>query len=29
VGAGGNICFFAPEGTQIVADLNGYYVPSA
>lgn len=28
VGAGGNICFFALEGTQIVADLDGYYVPS-
>jgi len=28
VGAGGNICFFALTGTQIVADLNGYYIPS-
>jgi hypothetical protein len=28
VGAGGNVCLFASEGTQLVADVNGYFPPS-
>jgi hypothetical protein len=28
IGIGGNVCFFAFEGTQLVADLDGYYTPS-
>ncbi|MGE0880545.1 MAG: hypothetical protein AB7L13_23010 [Acidimicrobiia bacterium] len=27
VGAGGKVCFFAYAATEIVADLNGYFVP--
>jgi hypothetical protein len=25
IGNGGNVCIFVSEGTQVVADLNGYY----
>ncbi len=29
IGVGGNVCFFAFEGTQLVADLDGWYTPTA
>jgi hypothetical protein len=25
IGTNGNVCLFVSEGTQVVADLNGYY----
>ena len=29
IGEDGNVCFFAFEGTQLVADLDGWYTPTA
>ena len=29
IGVGGNVCFFAFERTQLVADLDGWYTPTA
>jgi hypothetical protein len=28
IGVNGNVCFFTFEGTQLVADLDGYYTPT-
>ena len=25
IGANGNVCLFVSEGTEVVADLNGYF----
>jgi len=29
IGLGGNVCFFTVQGTQLVADLDGWYTPTA
>ena len=29
IGDGGNVCFFAKESTQLVADLDGWFTPAA
>ena len=29
IGVDGNVCFFAFEGTQLIADLDGWYTPTA
>ena len=29
VGSNGNVCFFAQHGTQIIADLDGWFTPQA